>query len=322
MDIKRMPLRYFITGGAGFIGSSLIDRLLQEGNKVVCYDNFSTGKQQFLYSALNSKNFRLVKGDILNLKHLTKSIKDCDFVFHLAANADVRYGLEHPQKDLLVNTVGTSNVLEAMRKNGIKKIVFASTGSVYGETDQIPTPEDARFPIQTSLYGASKLAGEGLIQAYCEGYNFSAWIFRFVSVLGERYTHGHVYDFVKKLNKDPKKLEVLGDGQQKKSYIYVQDLIDGMLSVLHIWYQGDVNIYNLGTDEYCKVCDSINWIKTELNLNPKIKYTGGDRGWIGDNPFIYLDTNKIKACGWKPKVSIKNAIIKTVKWLKENEWVL
>ncbi|MFA4936595.1 MAG: NAD-dependent epimerase/dehydratase family protein, partial [Candidatus Methanoperedens sp.] len=182
-----IKLKCFVTGGAGFIGSNLVDRLLSNGNDVIVYDNFSTGFQEFVNFAGKYKTFKLVRGDLLDIEYLTKSMSGCDFVFHLAANADVRFGTLHPDKDLKQNTLATFNVLEAMRLNGIKKIVFSSTGSVYGESTVIPTPEDAPFPIQTSFYGASKLACEGLIQAYCEGFGFQSWIFRFVSILGERY---------------------------------------------------------------------------------------------------------------------------------------
>jgi len=316
-----IKLKCFVTGGAGFIGSNLVDRLLNNGNDVIVYDNFSTGFQEFLNDAGKYKTFRFVQGDLLDIEYLTKSMSGCDFVFHLAANADVRFGTEHPDKDLKQNTIATFNVLEAMRLNGINKIAFSSTGSVYGEASVIPTPEDAPFPIQTSLYGASKLACEGLIQAYSEGFGFQSWIFRFVSILGERYTHGHVFDFYKKLLKTPDRLDVLGNGKQRKSYLYVQDCIDAILFAIE--KSGEkVNIFNLGTDEYCEVNNSIGWICSNLNVSPKLVYSGGDRGWIGDNPFIFLDCSKIRRLGWKPKYTIKEGIIKTLSYLEENKWVL
>jgi len=240
---------------------------------------------------------------------------------HLAANADVRFGTEHPRKDLEQNTIATYNVLEAMRANGIKRIAFSSTGSVYGEAAVIPTPEDAPFPVQTSLYGASKLAGEGLIAAYCEGYGFQSWIFRFVSILGERYTHGHVFDFYKQLKQNPTKLRVLGDGKQRKSYLYIQDCIDAMLLAMENTTD-KVNVFNLGVDGYCVVTDSIGWICEALGVKPRLEFTGGDRGWIGDSPFIFLDTAKIRTLGWSPKLSIREGVVETVKFLQANEWVL
>lgn len=314
-------MRYFVTGCAGFIGSNLTDRLLAEGHTVTGYDNFSTGQEGFIAPALRLPGFTLVHGDILDLDSMTKAMSGVDFVFHLAANADVRFGTEHPRKDLEQNTIATYNVLEAMRTNGVKRIAFSSTGSVYGEAAVFPTPEDAPFPIQTSLYGASKLAGEGLIQAYCEGYGFQGYIFRFVSILGERYSHGHVFDFYKKLLENPNELYVLGDGHQRKSYLYVQDCIDAMLFVIEKARE-KVNIYNLGVNEYCEVNDSINWICNHLGLNPQRMYSGGERGWIGDNPFIFLDTSKIRSLGWKPNLNIKDGIIRTLEYLKSNHWLL
>lgn len=207
-----------------------------------------------------------------------------------------------------------------MRLNGIKKIVFSSTGSVYGESSLIPTPEDGPFPIQTSLYGASKVAGEGLISAYSEGFGFQSWIFRFVSILGERYTHGHIFDFYLKLKEDPQLLNVLGNGKQRKSYLYIQDCIDAMLLALES-ANNKVNIFNLGVEDYCEINNSVKWICDALEVNPTLTYSGGERGWIGDNPFIYLDTKKIGSLGWKPKLTIQDGVIKTLEWLKENEWV-
>ena len=315
-------MKAFITGCAGFVGSHLADRLLADGWKVVGFDNFSTGQERFIEGACRNPAFELVRGDLLsNDDVLRAAMRGADFVFHLAANADVRFGTQHPRKDLEQNTIATYNVLEAMRVNGIKRLAFSSTGSVYGEAAIFPTPESAPFPIQTSFYGASKLAGEGLIAAYCEGFGFQSFIFRFVSILGERYTHGHVLDFSRQLRKDPTCLKVLGNGKQRKSYLYVQDCIDAMLFALD--KAGEkVNIFNLGVDDYCEVNDSIRWIGETLNLTPELHYTGGDRGWIGDNPFIFLDTTKIRALGWTPKLSIRESVIRTVEFLRANEWVL
>ena len=313
-------MKAFVSGGAGFIGSNLVDRLLDVGHEVTVYDNLSTGLLQFLEYARDFDRFRLVEGDLLDEGSLSEAIAGHEFVFHLAANADVRFGTEHPRRDLEQNTIVTNNVLEAMRKNGISKIAFASTGSVYGDATVIPTPENASFPIQTSLYAASKLAGEGLIAAYCGGFGFQSWIFRFVSILGERYTHGHVFDFYRKLKQNPSRLEVLGNGKQRKSYLYIQDCLDAMLFALEKSNES-VNVLNLGVDGYCEVNDSIGWICEELVVSPKLEYTGGDRGWIGDNPFIFLDTSKIRDLGWKPKLSIQDGVRKTIQYLKTNEWV-
>ena len=315
----------FITGVAGFIGSTLADRLLADGKTVVGWDNFSTGQRRFLDGALKNESFKLIEGDNLDLPALTRAMSGCDTVFHLAANADVRFGLEHPAKDLQQNTVATFNVLEAMRANGIKRIAFSSTGSVYGESAVIPTPEDAPFPIQTSLYAASKISGEGMISSYCEGFKFEGYIFRFVSILGERYTHGHIFDFYKQLLDHPDRLKILGDGSQRKSYLYVQDCISAML---HVIGQGTaqkarhgVELYNLGTPEYVQVNNSVGYLCGALSLAPQREYTGGSRGWVGDNPFIFLDTKKIQAAGWSPSLTIEQGIVRTLRWLQENQWV-
>ena len=314
-------MKYFVTGAAGFIGSNMVDRLLSEPeNEVIAYDNFSTGRREFLEDALKNERFTLTEGDTLDLDKLTQAMKGCDFVFHFAANADVRMGCEHPGKDLEQNTIATYNVLEAMRANDIKRIGFSSTGSVYGEAEVIPTPENAPFPVQTSLYGASKLACEGLLAAYAEGFGFTAYIFRFVSILGERYTHGHVFDFCKKLKDDPTHLHILGDGHQKKSYLYVKDCMEAILTVVRSAKE-KVNIYNLGTDEYVEVNDSVRFICGKLNVNPEFTYEGGERGWIGDNPFIYLDTKKVRSLGWAPKATIEEGVVKTVEYLMANRWV-
>jgi UDP-glucose 4-epimerase len=317
--------KVFITGAAGFIGSTLADRLLAEGRQVVGWDNFSTGQTRFIENAEKNPGFKMITGDNLDLDQLTAAMKGCDTVFHLAANADVRFGLEHPRKDLDQNTIATFNVLEAMRANGVKTIAFSSTGSVYGEAEIIPTPEEHAFPIQTSLYAASKLAGEGMIHAYCEGFGFEGYVFRFVSILGERYTHGHVFDFYQQLVEHPDYLKVLGDGTQRKSYLYVQDCLSAMLHVMNLGTakkaRHRVEVYNLGTDHYVQVNDSIRFICSSLGLKPRLEYTGGSRGWIGDNPFIFLETKKINAAGWKPELTIEQGIGRTLKWLQANTWV-
>jgi UDP-glucose 4-epimerase len=313
-------MKAFITGGAGFIGSNLADRLLETGVEVTVYDNLSTGLKAFINDALGHPKFTFIEGDLLDTDFLNMSVSGADVVYHLSANADVRFGTDHPGKDIQQNTIATFNVLEAMRLNKVNKIVFSSTGSVYGETEVIPTPENCLLESQTSLYSASKVACECLIQAYCEGFGMQAWIFRFVSILGERYTHGHVFDFYKKLKADPTKLYVLGDGMQRKSYLYIQDCLDAILFAMEK-SNDPINTFNLGTDEYCVINDSIGHINKALDVKPKLEYAGGERGWIGDNPFIYLETKKIKKLGWRPKLTIQDAIIRTVGFLKENEWV-
>lgn len=314
-------LRCLVTGAAGFIGSNLTDRLLASGHQVLGFDNFSTGQERFLENARQQPGFRLVRGDLLDFDAVDQAMTGVDTVFHLAANADVRFGVDRPRRDLEQNTIATWNVVEAMRRRGARRIAFSSTGSVYGEAATIPTPEDCPFPVQTSLYGASKLAAEGLIQAYSEAFGIQAFIFRFVSILGNRYTHGHVFDFYKQLLEHPERLRVLGNGKQRKSYLAIEDCVAAILLALEK-APDRVNILNLGTDEYCEVNDSIGWICGRLGLSPQLDYAGGDRGWIGDNPFIWLDCSRMRALGWQPRYSIREAVLQTVDYLKAESWVL
>ena len=308
-------VRCLVTGCAGFIGSTLTDRLLSGGHEVVGYDNFSTGREEYLEHARAALNFQLVRGDILDAKALAGAMAGVDFVFHLAANADVRFGTAHPSRDLEQNTIGTHTVLEVMRSRGVRRIAFTSTGSVYGESTTIPTPEDAPFPLQTSLYGASKVAGEALISAYCVGFDFQSYIFRLVSILGERYSHGHVSDFCRQLSADGRVLRVLGDGRQRKSYLYVQDCIEGMLTAIRAATE-PVNIFNLGHETHCEVNDSIGWICAALGVSPRIEHSGGARGWVGDSPYLFLDIQRIRALGWRPALSIREAVERTVRYLR------
>lgn len=310
-------MKCFVTGGAGFIGSHLVEGLLSEGHDVVIYDNLSTGTLRNFrwFPAQQPGRCAFVNGDIESGTMIYEAMKGCDVVFHLAANADVRYGLDHPRLDLEANTIGTFNVLEAMRETGIKRIVFTSTGSVYGKATIFPTPEEAPFPIQTSLYGASKLAAEGLVQAYCEGYGFQGWIFRLVGVLGERYSHGHVLDFYRQLKANPHHLKVLGDGFQRKSYVYVKDVVSALLLPLSARTSSKVKILNVGTDEYCSVRQSITWICSYMGLDPEIEYDDEDRGWAGDNPFIWLNCLRLQALGWQPSLTILLAVRRTLDYL-------
>lgn len=312
--------RACITGGAGFIGSNLADRLASAGVEVVIVDDFRTGRRAFVAGLLERGAARLVEGDVLDPAVLADAFAGCDWVFHLQANADVRFGLDHPTRDLEQNTIAVSRVLEAMREAGVRRILFSSTGSVYGEPEVFPTPEDAPFPVQTSLYGASKLAGEGLLQAYATGFGFTGIVCRFVSVLGERYTHGHVRDFYCSLRADPTRLRVLGDGRQEKSYLYVQDCVSAMLAAAGAHEdEAGAFVYNLGTDETVTVDESVALISATLGVSPEVEHTGGVRGWVGDSPLIRLDTRRIRSIGWEPRLTIHEAIVRTVEWLRDNE---
>lgn len=313
--------RACVTGGAGFIGSNLADRLVADGVEVVVFDNFSTGRHEFVAELERSDGVSVIEGDVLDLDALEAAVAGCDWIFHLQANADLRGGPNHPRRDLEQNTIGTSNVLEAMRAQEVRRIVFASTGSVYGEPEVFPTPEDAPFPIQTSLYAASKLAGEGLVAAYAAGFGFTGVICRFVSVLGERYTHGHLFDFYRALKRDPTRLRVLGDGRQRKSYLYVGDCVDAVITgaTRHRKEPG-VYVYNLGTDETLLVEDSVQIVTKHLAISPEIDYAGGRRGWIGDSPLIRLDTGRIRGLGWAPTLTIERSVVRTLEWFDANDY--
>jgi len=310
-------MRVIVSGGAGFIGSNLVAGLVERGDEVTVVDNFSTGRAEFLDRPLTSRRLKVETLDLLEeVPRIASVFQGADAVVHLAANADVRFGLDHPRRDLDQNVIVTHNVLEAVRASGVPELVFSSTGSVYGEAEVIPTPEDAPFPRQTSLYGASKAAAEGFIAAYAEGFGLNATVYRFVSILGSGYTHGHVIDFVAQLVDHPDRLRILGNGNQRKSYLEVGDCVAAIMSRL-----GRVDgfeVFNLGVDSYCTVNDSVGWICERLGVNPNRSYSGGEKGWVGDNPFIFLDTAKIRATGWQPRWSIREAVERTVDFLVEN----
>ena len=303
-----------VTGGAGFIGSHVVDALVELGARVRVIDDLSTGYRQFVNPAAE-----LCEASLLDYARVSSLFAGADLVFHLAANADVRRGLEHPRKDVEQNLLATHNVLEAMREQGVSRIAFSSTGAVYGDSASLPTPEDAPFPIQTSLYGASKVAAEGLLSAYAHGYGFRASIFRFVSMLGPRYTHGHVFDFWRQLRRDPTRLTVLGDGKQQKSYLHVGDGVRAML--LGVARQREpVRVLNIGHQQWLSVSESIAIICRHLAVTPELSFTGGDRGWVGDAPKILLDTTRLRALGWAPSVTLSAAIVETLQFLAANPY--
>jgi UDP-glucose 4-epimerase len=310
----------FVTGGSGFIGSHLVDSLLAHGAEVVVYDNFSTGRPEFLPSPPPG-GLRVVRGEVLDLAAVQKAMEGCDFVFHFQANADVRSGRHKTRVDLEQNTLTTWNVLEAMRMNDVKRIAFASSAAVYGEPEVFPTSEKYA-PLQTSLYGASKMAGEAMIQAYCEYFGMHCFIYRFVSWIGERYTHGIVFDVMKKLLADSTRLPLLGDGTQRKSYLYVKDGVSGvMLGIAKAAAQK--NVYNLGHDEFIDVRQVVSIILDELKIRDvRLEFAGGKRGWLGDSPLVHLDTTQIKDLGWRPATSIEEGLRRTVRFLQERSHLL
>jgi len=310
----------FVTGGAGFIGSHIVDELLSRGAAVVVYDNLCTGRREYLPKSREGR-LTLVEGDVLDMERLTSAMTGCDFVFHWQANADVRGGQANTRVDLEQNTLATWNVLDAMRKNEVKGLAFASSSAVYGEPEVFPTPE-SYAPAQTSLYGASKLAGEAMIEAYCEYFGMRSFMFRFVSWIGERYSHGVIFDFMKKLQQDPTRLQVLGDGQQRKSYLYVRDGVSAIMLAI-AKSEGSKNIYNIGHHDYINVVDLAKIVLQELGLKDlKMEFTGSKRGWIGDSPFVHLDTSRIAALGWKAETSIEEGIRRTVSYLREHKNIL
>jgi UDP-glucose 4-epimerase len=310
-----------VTGGAGFIGSHVVDELVRRGERVLVYDNLSTGFLKHIEDKISSGSAEVIQGDILDTNRLSEAMRGVSLVFHLAANADVRGGKGNTQVDINQNILGTHSVLEAMRTSGARHIVFTSSATVYGEPDLFPTPE-AYAPLQTSLYGASKLSAEGLIQAYGEYFQMRSHIFRFVSWIGERYSHGVVFDFVGKLLSNPSCLEILGDGDQRKSYLHVEDGIRGIFIALE-GITGLKNVINLGHVEYVDVRTLARVVCEEMGLKGvEFRFTGGLRGWLGDSPFVHLDISRIEACGFSPRISIREGIRRTVRYLLANRWIL
>jgi UDP-glucose 4-epimerase len=312
-----LPRKALVTGGAGFIGSHVVDHLLAGGTEVVAYDNLTTGSGANLAHQREHPKLNLVHADVLDLPRLCEAMEGTDTVFHFQANADVRGGPQRTRVDLEQNTIATWNVLEAMRSTRVETIVFASSATVYGEPEVFPTPESIAL-VQTSLYGASKAAGEAMIQAYSEYFGIRSVAFRFVSWIGPRYSHGVVFDFMRKLRDNPRELEVLGDGTQRKSYLDVRDGVSGIFLALER-APAPKNIYNLGHDDFLNVLDVARIITDELGLGDvRLRTTGGVRGWLGDSPLVHLDTTRIKALGWRPSIPIPDSIRATVRYLVEH----
>lgn len=309
-----------VTGGAGFIGSHLVDALVARGEKVTVIDNLSTGKIDYIRSHIEKGSVKFIEGDLLDRACILKALEDTEVVFHLAANPDIRHGTANPDVDLHQGVVATHNLLEAMRQKDVRKIVFASSSVVYGEAKKIPTPEDYGPLIPISLYGAAKLGAEGFITAYCGSYGFQAWIYRFANVVGARGTHGVIVDFIKKLKKNPKELEILGDGRQTKSYLSVEDTVSGMLFGFEHANER-VNIFNLGSEDWINVTKIAKILVDVLGLSDvKFRYTGGDRGWSGDVPKMLLSTEKIRALGWKPRHTSEEAVRRAINALVKELW--
>ncbi|VVB84498.1 L-arabinose 1-dehydrogenase (NAD(P)(+)) [uncultured archaeon] len=314
-----MKRRIVVTGGAGFIGSNLVDALLSEGNEVTVIDNLSSGKMEFLESHTSDKKFKLIETDLLEFEKLKKAINGAEIIFHLAANPDVRLGAENTKIHLEQNIIATYNVLEAMRINGQKNIVFTSTSTVYGEASIIPTAENYGPLIPISLYGASKLACEALITSYCGSFDMKSWIFRFANIVGPHGTHGIIVDFINKLKKDPETLEILGDGEQRKSFLHVSDCVEAMLFSLER-SRDIVNIFNIGSKDTINATEIGEIVVDEMGLkNVKFRYTGGKRGWKGDVPRMMLSIDKIRKLGWEPVHNSRESIVEAARSLLRNE---
>jgi UDP-glucose 4-epimerase len=313
-------MKTIVTGGCGFIASHVVDRLVGQGHEVKVIDNMSTGFLQNVQHHLDNETIGLLRFDLGDFERTKKALEGADAVFHLAANADIRRGLEDTFRDIDRNLLVTYNVLESMRLNDVPRLLFSSTAATYGEPDMFPTPE-SYHPRQTSFYGASKLACEALIEAFCEAYDIQSWMYRFVSIVGERHPHGVTYDFVAKLKLDPTRLEILGDGTQRKSYLHIQDCINGFFLGFEKAH-AKTNLLNIGHTEYVDVKTVADIVTSELGLeNVRHNFTGGERGWVGDSPFVHLDVSKLQSLGWQPKLSIEEAIRRTVRWLVENPYV-
>ncbi len=311
--------KILVTGGAGFIGSHLVDRLIENGNRITVFDNLSSGKMEFIEHHLENPDFTLIKGDLLDKEAIEKTCKDIDLVCHVAANPDVRLGASDTKVHLDQNILATYNLLEAMRKNNIKKIAFTSTSTVYGEANIIPTPENYGPLIPISLYGASKLACEAFITSYSHTFDMQAWIFRFANIVGPRSTHGITVDFIGKLRRNSNLLEILGDGRQEKSYLHVLECVDAILFLIEESKE-KVNIFNVGSEDTISATEIGKAVIEEMGLsNVEFIYTGGSRGWKGDVPRMRLGIEKMKNLGWKPIYTSERSVRETARALLERD---
>ena len=290
-----------------------MDRLIGEGRRVTVFDNLSSGRLEFIEQHLGRENFRFIEADLLDRDKVKKAVTGHDVVFHLAANPEARRGLENTELDLQQETMATYSVLEAMRVSGIKQIVFSSSSTIYGETPVIPLPEDYGPVLPISLYGAGKLASEGLLSAFSHTFEMQAWIFRFANIVGTRTTHGVIFDFIDKLRQNPEVLEILGDGTQCKPYLYIDDCIEGLLFGLRR-ANDRVNVFNLGGNTATDVTAIAGMLVREMGRRAvRFKYTGGDRGWPGDVPQVRFDSSKMAKLGWRPKYTSDEAVRRAIR---------
>jgi len=315
IDNSSSKRNILVTGGAGFIGSHIVDRLLRDGNVVTVFDNLSSGKMEFLEHHMEDPNFTFIKGDLLDTSEIQNACKNKDLVFHVAANPDVRLGVTDTKVHFDQNITATYNVLEAVRINEVKNIAFTSTSTVYGEATIIPTPENYGPLVPISLYGASKLACEALITSYSHTFSIRSWIFRFANIIGDRGTHGIIVDFIEKLRNNPKQLEILGDGKQSKSYLHVNECVEAITFAIEK-SNDEVNIFNVGSEDATNPTRIAEIIVEEMGLKDvEFSYTGGSRGWKGDVPIMMLSIDKLKGMGWELDSGSEDFVRDTVRSL-------
>lgn len=313
-------MRILVTGGAGFIGSHLVDRLMEQGYDVRVVDDLSAGSLDNIKQWINNKRFEFLKGDLRDKEVAEKAVKDVEVVFHLAANPEVRIGAQSPELLYETNVLITYNLLEAMKKEKVKYLVFTSSSTVYGDAKIIPTSEDYAPLEPISVYGGAKLAAEALISGYAHTFDIKSLVFRLANIIGERSNHGVIYDFINKLKANPNRLEILGDGTQRKSYLHVSDTVEGMLCLFEKFREERkiYDVYNLGSDDWITVKEIAEIVSKEMGLNPEFYFTGGvdgGRGWKGDVKFMRLSIEKAKSKGWKPKMNSYEAVRRTVQEL-------
>lgn len=306
--------KVLVTGGAGFIGSHVVDRLLNDGHKVVVFDNMTSGKMEFISHHFNNPHFKFINGDMLQPEKIIQACDSVDLVFHLAANPDVRIGVSNTRMHFDQNILATYNLLDAMSKQGVRNIAFTSSSTIYGEANEIPTPENYGPLMPISMYGASKLACEAMITAYCHTFDMQSWIFRFANIIGDRGTHGIIVDFINKLKKDNSQLEILGDGRQSKSYLHVRECVDAMMFVVNKG-NDQSNIFNIGSEDTISATRIGEIVAAQMGLDPKFVYTGGSQGWKGDVPKMMLSIEKLKELGWNPEMGSEENVRETVKAL-------
>ncbi|MBC8343435.1 MAG: NAD-dependent epimerase/dehydratase family protein, partial [Bacteroidetes bacterium] len=313
MLLRESVKRIFITGGAGFIGSHVAEILVHHGYEVTVYDNLSNGKLEYIEQHLEKLNFNFIQADLLEIDKLNESIKNHDLIWHLAANTDIINSSKYPRRDIDDGIISTFNLLEAMRKNNLKKLIFSSTGAVYGNLCyDVESSEETGPLLPVSTYAAGKISCEAFISSYCELFGFNAWMYRFGNVLGARMTHGVIYDFIHRLKENPVELLIKGDGTQEKNYFLVEECILGMIfgfNNISLSEGKTCDIYNLGTNSITKVIDIAKIVIYEMGLKDvKINIEGAAKAWPGDQPKVHISVDRMKKVGWATKLSSDEAV--------------